>query len=353
MRNRIREEDLEMIASADLPWHAFEGKSVLITGAGGFLPSYLVETLLHLNEHRFLSKSTVIGLVRNLDRARQRFAQYAERTDLQLIAQDVCTPFTTTDEVHFVIHAASQATPQYYGTDPVGTLTPNVIGTYNLLEFCKSQPLEGFLFLSSGEVYGEVSGSDIPTKEDRYGYLDPTNVRSCYAESKRMGETMCVAWHEQFEIPVRIVRTFHTYGPGIDLKDGRVFADFIANVVAGEDIILKSDGSAIRTFCYISDAITGFFTVLLKGENATAYNVGNTSAESSIRALADLLAGLHPEKKLKVVRNDSAIPVGYLKSPISRNCPDISKIRALGWEPFVSLKDGFARTIRSFFHAHE
>jgi UDP-glucuronate decarboxylase len=348
LRNSIIEEDLKIITRGDLPWDDFEDATVLVTGANGFLPAYLVETLLYLNEKRQAHPTRVIGLVRNLDRALTRFSAYHDRSDLQWIVQDVCNPIVLDGQVDYIIHAASQASPRYYGIDPVGTLAPNVLGTYHLLNLAREKSVKGFLFFSSGEIYGQVDPNLIPTREDSYGTLDCATVRSCYAESKRMGETMCVSWAHQYNVPVKIVRPFHTYGPGMRLDDGRVFADFMADIVHGRDIIMKSDGSAIRAFCYLADATLGFFTVLLKGKVGQAYNIGNDQGEISVFDLANLLVGLFPERCLKVTRAATMHQPGYLQSPISRNTPAISKVYALGWQPRVSVKDGFIRTIRSF-----
>ena len=296
----------------------------------------------------FKNKARVIGLVRNLEKALIRFTEYRGRKDLQFIVQDVSSPLEIDVDIHYIIHAASQASPKYFGTDPVGTLSANVLGTYHLLELARKKRASGFLYFSSGEVYGEVSEHQIPTKETDYGYLDPTMVRSCYAESKRMGETMCVAWHHQHAVPAKIVRPFHTYGPGMDLQDGRVFADFVSDILDNKNIVIKSNGSAVRAFCYLSDAILGFFTVLFNGDNATAYNVGNDRGLISILDLAKLLVAMYPDKNLKVIKEESIQGRGYLKSTIPINCPDISKMLALGWKPKYSVHDGFDRTIRSF-----
>lgn len=342
------EEDRRVIASASLDWHSFSGKTVLISGANGFLPAYMVETLLYLNEKSEQEPVKVIALVRNIDRGWARFAHYSGRSDLRFITQDVSFPVKVQEPLDYIIHAASQASPKYYGIDPVGTLSANILGTFNLLELAREKKIEGFLFFSSGEVYGEVSEKNIPTPETGYGYVDPINVRSCYAESKRMGENMCVSWFHQYKVPTKIVRPFHTYGPGMRLDDGRVFADFVSNVVSGTNIEMHSDGSATRAFCYLTDATVGFFKVLLNGDNGDAYNVGNSNGEISIRDLAYLLISLFPEKGIDVVMKNDMNQVGYLKSKITRNCPDINKILKLGWEPKINLQEGFKRTIQSY-----
>ena len=351
MRNKIIEEDLaRIVEGSNLPWSELEGKTALISGASGVLPAYMVETLLYLNEKSGRAKTKVIGLVRNKERALARFAHYKNRDDLELLVQDVCDVVSLDKEtkIDYIIHAASRTSPKHYGKDPVGTLSPNVLGTHNLLSLARSKKAENFLFFSSGSVYGQMHPSQIPSREDSGGYVDSMDAGSCYTESKRMGETMCVSWFHQYGVPTKIVRPFHTYGPGMRFDDGRVFADFVADIVHSRDIIVKSDGGTIRTFCYISDAVAGFFTVLFKGEIGEAYNVGNDRTEISIGGLAEVLATLFPEKRLEVKVEGRNANAGYLESPVKRKCPDISKIRGLGWEPEVSLEQGFLRTVRSY-----
>ncbi len=338
--------DLAMIAEADIPWAKFTGKTILVTGASGFLPAYMVETLLFLNDSRKI-QCKVIGLVRNLDKAYKRFIHYNGRSDFLLVQGDISKDVNWPERCDFIIHAASQASPKFYGIDPVGTMTANLLGTYNLLNHAREWKSEGFLFFSSGEVYGQVALDKIPTKENDYGYIDVTNPRSCYAESKRASETLGVSYARQFGVPFKIVRPFHTYGPGMALDDGRVFADFVNDVVNHRNLILRSDGKAVRAFCYLSDAVAGFFTVLLKGEQAAAYNVGNPGGVISIGDLADLLAGLFPDLKLEVERT-AQLGGGYMPSPISINFPNIDRLISLGWKPSYSPREGFFRTINYF-----
>lgn len=344
---QILEEDLKTIADIDLDWSILKEKTILISGANGFLATYMVETLIYLNDFYGLNIK-IIGLVRNQEKALQKFAYYLPRNDFKLLTQDVCTPFENHEKIDIIIHAASQASPKYYGKDPVGTLSANVIGTYNLLKLAKNSDCTNFLFFSSSEVYGQVSSEQVFLTENNYGYIDPTQLRSCYAESKKMGENICISWFHQYNIPVKIVRPFHTYGPGMSLDDGRVYADFVANIVHKQDIIMKSDGSAIRAFCYLTDATRAFLTVLLKGKPGEAYNIGNPDAEISILNLAQKLVKLFPDKGLKVIKDDNINPVGYLKSQVSRNVPDITKVSQLGWKPVVSINVGFTRTVESF-----
>ena len=346
MLNRIILEDIaQLIASAPVDWHVFAQKRVLITGASGFLPAYLVETLLHLNRTRGLDIH-ITALVRNHENYSKRFSQHLHNPNLTVLVQDVAKPINLDLPHHFIIHAASQASPKYYGIDPVGTLSANVLGTMQLLELARHHPVISLMYFSSGEVYGETVS--VPTKEVDYGYIDPTSVRSCYAESKRMAENMCASWHAQYQVPAKIVRPFHTYGPGMRLDDGRVYADFVRDIVENRPIVMRSEGTASRAFCYLADATAGFFTVLLKGESAVAYNVGNSQAEINIMNLAKLLVELYPEKQLQVIKEGLQTNNSYLQSPIHRNCPDTSRIEALGWKPVTGLVDGFKRTIESY-----
>jgi len=345
---QILNYDINRIIETNLPWQEFSGKTVLITGASGLLPAYLVETLLYLNEKQLCEKVNVIGIVRNKDYAKNKFRHHKNNKYLNLLEADVNNLIHIDSKIDIIIHAASHASPKYYAVDPVGTLSPNIIGTKNLLELGVKKKIKSFMFFSSGEVYGKTTDASLEKlSESSYYWLDPMDVRSCYAESKRMGETMCVAWGKQYSFDVKVVRPFHTYGPGMKLDDGRVFADFVSNIVNGEDIVMKSDGSHKRPFCYISDATVGFFTVLLKGESANAYNVANPTQNVSIKALAETLIDLFPEKKLKVKRvtvNQSQ----YMRSPIIEQVPDISKLIKLGWMPKIDIREGFYHTIRSY-----
>ena len=340
-------EDIAAIVRSELPWERLAGRQVLVTGAGGFLGGYLVRTLLALFDHGKVSRPIrVLAMVRDARRACNRLSDLMERSDFRLLPwnlNDIAVP--EIEDSSYVLHAASQASPRFYGTDPTGTLLPNTVGTAALLEALRRGGQgEGFLFVSSSEVYGQVEG-DTSLPENRYGCVDPVNVRACYAESKRMGEAMCVAWREQYCMPTCIVRPFHTYGPGLQPDDGRVFADFAYNVARGENIVMTSDGSARRAFCYVSDAVAGFFTVLLRGSPATPYNVANPAGELSVLELAELLVGLVPGNKLSVERQHVPSRALYLPSTVGRAVPDVSRLTALGWTARVPPVQGFGRMI--------
>jgi nucleoside-diphosphate-sugar epimerase len=346
--NPVIFEDLKRIASANLPWEDLQDKTVLVTGGGGFLAAYLIKSLLAVGRLNKLNIK-VICVARSTRSVESRLSAYLDSPDLSVVQHDISKPLPIDfPRADIVVHSASQASPKYYGIDPVGTLLANSAGTMYLLEHAVKSQADRFLFFSSGEVYGVPGDPDQLVGELDYGYLDPMNVRSCYAESKRIGETMCAAWAQQHGLHTSVVRPFHTYGPGMALDDGRVFADFVADVVKKRDIVLRSDGLALRPFCYIADATIGFLTVLLSGGKAQAYNVANPDAEISIRDLATVVAGLFPDRGIGTRFDVSVNGDAYLKSPISRSCPSVDKIRGLGWTPSIGVSVGFCRTIQSF-----
>ncbi len=343
--NNIIRGDIDLIINKFKYWERFRNKTILISGANGFLPAYLAEAFLALDRSY---NTKVIALVRNKIKTENRFRHLLAHPLLRINVQDVSETIEIEEKIDFIIHAASHASPIYFGTDPVGTLNANVLGTINLIKLARKNEVESFLYFSSGEVYGEVKEEDIPIKEDTFGYLDCTQIRACYGESKRMGENICASYHAQYGVNAKIVRPAHTYGPGMALNDGRVFADFVSNIVNRQNIVLKSDGSAVRPFCYLADATLGYLTVLINGENGQAYNVANPYQEYSMLNLANTLVGLYPELNLRVVMANPVADKSYLKSPVKRISLSIDKIQKLDWMPEIFVVEGFKRTIASF-----
>ena len=346
--NRIIEEDiLKVIDSKIVNWESFQNKTVLVAGANGMLPSYMVYALLFLNKYKNYNIH-VLALVRNKEKGEKVFSDFSIKDGLEFLVQDVSEAISYEGKIDFIIHAASQAAPSYYGVDPVGTLKANVSGTLNLLELAKKNQVEGFLFYSSGSIYGEFKDESKKIKEDMYGYIDPLSSRICYAESKRMGENMCVCYAYQYKIPTKIVRIFHTLGPNVNLNDGRVFSDFAKNISRGENIIMKSDGSTRRTFCYVVDAVIAYFKILLDGEVAQAYNVGGDERNDiSMKELAELLCEAYSDRNIKIVYdiNKDDLTYAKMKTPQKQEIPSIDKICALGWELTYNVEESFRRVI--------
>ena len=352
LNNRIINEDVDRIVSEDLPWDSFKGKTVLVTGANGMIPSYVVYTMLGLNDMRNMDIK-VLALVRNESKARKIFDDLLERDDLKLVVHDVTSPFFINDgrecvidgPIDYVFHGASPAKPQQHKSFPVDTLRANTYGTANLLELAIFKKANGFVLFSSSEIYGMVKDIESITETD-YGYLDPLNPRSCYPEGKRTAETLCASYQAQYGIKCYIPRFAHIYGPGMSVSDGRVQADFAANVYRGEDIVMKSDGSAQRAYTYVSDAISGMFYALLKGcvADGMAYNIADSDNVISIRQLAEAFVACRKEKGLKLVIDIPENTKG-LYNPAGFIGLDNSKIKALGWSPKVGLAEGVSRMV--------
>jgi len=346
--NPIIYEDIQAVLSEKMEWSSLKGKTILITGANGFISTYVIYTLLRLNMTNFQSAPmTIFALVRNREKANKKFSQFIQKGHLRIIVSDVSEPISLDEKIDIIIHAASQASPKYYGVDPVGTLKANTLGTANMLDLARKVDVDRFIYLSTGSVYGVLDGNLCNIAESYTGNVDITDVRSCYGESKRMGENMCVCWAHQYGFHVNMLRLAHTYGPGIELDDGRVFSDFVKNIIHNEDISLNSDGRAKRCFLYITDMITGLFAVLFNGKNGHAYNIA-ADTETEIRELAKILCGLYPEKKLSVKLNEATIPVGYIRSMSAGATLSTEKLKKLGWRQKVPIEQGFRRMIESY-----
>lgn len=348
-------EDLDYICrqlADELP--SVTGKRVLITGGAGFLGYYLVQGLLHWNTVSNAAPVSV-DVFDNFSRGTPAWlSDLAGNANLRLVKHDITEPLPENfGPYEFIIHAASIASPIFYRQHPLETMDANVNGLRSLLDWTLTQkttdsPVEGFLYFSTSEIYGDPSPDNIPTKETYRGNVSCTGPRACYDESKRYGETLCVSFADVHDVPVRIARPFNNYGPGLKITDGRALPDFVSNVLADNDIVLYSDGSPTRTFCYVADAVVGYLKILIRGRDGESYNIGTDDDEISIRSMAEMVvdsAGELFDYKGAVVFENSA-DAEYLTDNPNRRCPVIDKARKeLEYDPGVGLADGVRRSL--------
>jgi len=331
------------------------GKKLLITGGAGFLGYYLVQAVLHWNEHRAGDKPIDLTVYDNYIRGVPEWLKGLEGDEsLTLKKHDITNPLPADiADFPYIIHGASIASPIYYRKYPIETMDANVEGLRSLLEYFRKQQdegksISGFLFYSTSEIYGDPIPENIPTAETYKGNVSCTGPRACYDESKRYGETLCVNFAQQYGLPIKMARPFNNYGPGLKITDRRALPDFARDVIAGRDIVLYSDGSPTRTFCYIADAIVGYYKILVKGRSGEAYNIGVDKPEISMLTLAEKTVELSRDLlnyKGEVVRQVSE-DKDYLVDNPNRRCPVITKARTeLGYNPSISLDEGLKRSL--------
>jgi len=355
--------DLERLGERlDPIFSEMSGGELLITGGAGFLGYYLVQAPLTWNRANPSADPVRVTVHDRFYRGTPRWLEELQDPHLRLVERDVLSPMPA-DEPRFdhVIHAASIASPTYYRKHPIETMDANVGGLRLLLDDAVERtstgsPLSGLLYFSTSEIYGDPDASNIPTPETYRGFVSSTGPRACYDESKRYGETLSVNFARQHDVPVTIVRPFNNYGPGLRIDDGRVIPDFAADVLAGRDITLLSDGSAQRTFCYVADAVDGYFRVLVRGRPGEPYNIGADRPEISMRELAQRMAQIGRD----VVGYEGDVVLGtsddpdYLTDNPNRRCPVIDKARTeLGYEPEVDLDEGLERALRWYVEQQE
>lgn len=338
----IHNDIQEIVTNLGDSVNQLQGSRILITGASSYITSYLVDTCVWLNDHRFEQPCHVLALVRSPIQPESRLGHLLRRDDVTFVYQDVSAPLDLDTPVDYIIHAASNASPKRYLANPIDTMDANVVGTRQLLEMARTHNTRSFLFFSSSEVYGSVPDAYYPTPETYNGSVDPTHPRAVYAEAKRFGETLCTTFQREYGVPAKIVRVFSVYGPGFHLDDGRVMADFINNRLKNEPIHLMSDGLGVRAFCYMVDSITGFWQILLSDADGQAFNIGSDQTVT-IRELAQLFGRIEAPH-LEVTYQDELEP--HLRGAPSRVCPDIRKARdILDFTPSIGLEEGIRRSL--------
>lgn len=342
--NALYMEDVRQVSRLNLPWEKLNGRSVMLSGATGLLGSFLVDVLLEKNVSANLN-CTVYALGRNEKKAKERFSKYADDDHFVFIPYDMKQPFSRNDlsTVDYVLHLASNTHPMQYSTDPIGTITTNIIGLQYLLEFAVNHNTIRFAFASSNEIYGENRG-DVEFFDEEYcGYINSNTMRAGYPESKRCGEALCQAYKSQKKLDIVIPRFTRSYGPTMLMSDTKAISQFIKKGIAGEDIVLKSKGTQYYSYTYVADAISGLLTVLLLGENGEAYNIAEEHSDIMLKDLAAIIAGMNGKKVVFEIP-DSIEAAGYSTATKARL--DGHKLKKLGWKPAYDIRSGLERNIQ-------
>ena len=337
----LDQEDFRFISGQPLPWDKLRDKSILITGGNGLIASAFIDALMQC-EAAVERNVSVTVLCRSEEKAKQRFGEYAGNPRFSLLVQDVCQPLPPQTVFDFILHAASPSHPLAFSNTPVDVMKANFIGTMQMLE---SARLHGsrLLYLSSGEIYGPNPDGMEAMPETYPGMVPPMQPRSCYPEGKRAAETLCASYEKQYGTDALAARLCYVYGASITEDNSRADAQFLRNVLRGEDIVMKSAGTQLRTYCYLADCITGLLFILLLGEKGEAYNIANRHSIVSIREYAGTLAEA-AGVSLRFENPSDQEKAGYSTS--GRSVLDGSKLEELGWKPKWNIRDGLFKMYR-------
>jgi len=346
--NHIIREDVQSISNElEDVLAPLAGTTLLVTGGSGFLCSYVLDTVAWLNDFILDPPCRVVSVDNLRSGIAARVAHLADRPEFRFLGADVSQPLELDEPVDWILHGAGIASPTFYRRFPLETIDVNVSGTRHMLDLAR-RGVRSLLYISTSEIYGDPDPKFIPTPEDYRGFVSCNGPRACYDESKRLAEALCSIYHTLYHVPVKVVRPFNVYGPGQRLDDRRIVPDLISAALAGQPLVLHSDGRATRSFCYVSDAVRAMLLILLSSADGEAFNIGNDEREISIGDFALELAALGGPPPLPVVHQASEDP-HYLTDNPQRRCPDLAKLRRrFQWRPTVSLREGLRRTLHSY-----
>lgn len=332
----IYQKDIAQVLENKFPWSRLNGKNILITGATGLIGSFLTDVLMSNSDKKY----DVWVCSRNEETIKRRFCNWLSEPSFHFFIQDLAEPIRSDEDFHFIFHAAGNSFPAAFANDPVGTLKGTFIGTDNLLNYSLNHNLERMVYVSSAEVYGDSSGHLL--NEHDSGYVDVSSSRACYPTSKRAAENLCICYHSQYGLDVAIVRPSHVYGATFTSSDNRAYAQFIRNVISGQDIVLKSNGSQKRGYCYVADCVSAILFVMFFGKMGEAYNISDEKSFISIKDLAEYVAAAESRKVVfQIPENEEK--KGY--STIQSTKLDNSKLKNLGWKARTGIPEGVTKCV--------
>lgn len=337
-QSKLYFEDIDKSLMHTVDVEKLFGKSIIITGATGTIGSFVADTLIRLNRQNTANLKIYLA-GRNLEKLRK---QYEDCSGIEFLKYDMNSPIEFDVQVDYIIHAAGNAHPAAFNGNPVETTIGNIESTFGLLEYLRKHHGKRLLYVSSGEVYGQGNVSLEAFEEEYAGYVEILSPRSCYPLSKRMAENLCASYWKQYGVETVIVRPCHTYGPHMTSTDNRAHVQFFHNALNGEDIVLKSAGSQMRSYNYVGDCVSALLTVLIRGVSGEAYNLANPRARLTIAQFADRIA--RAESKKIVFEDPSSVDIAN-RSPIAKQVLDSSKVEKLGWFPAFSVEDGITHTL--------
>ena len=343
LENDKYKKELDFFSKKNIEWNKLRNKTIMISGATGLIGSYLIDVIMYKNINQKLH-CNIIALGRNEEKAKIHFEEYWELKEFTFLEFDLneANKLKYSGDVDYIIHLASNTHPKAYSLDPIGTITTNVIGTRDLLEFGYEKKITRFVFTSSVEIYGESRGDIDKFDENYLGYINCNTLRAGYPESKRCGETLCQAYISQKGMDIVIPRLCRIYGPTMLMTDTKALSQFIKNALSGDDIILKSEGNQYYSYLYVADAVIALLTIMLSGNCGDAYNIADEKSNIHVKDLAKVIAGTN-KKQVVFELPDEIEKKGF--STATKALLDNKKIVKLGWEAEYNISQGISNTI--------